>query len=137
MAQIPFMRFEDVPEELVDDAVDAWHEMPRPLALDHQMRFILAAVLPTYRKMIILEKFPEKSMDRMSIENFRIIDETFGEVLDRLANIEKVLMEHLEKHRSIVRDGLGVSPEQFAALFAGDEPIDPEKFRSDLDGHGD
>ena len=56
MSEIPFMRFEDVPEELVLDAVRACREMPSSLLLlDHQMRFILAAVLPTYRKMIETE----------------------------------------------------------------------------------
>lgn len=29
--------------------------------------------------------------------------------------------------------GKGVSAEQFAALFEGDEPIDPDRYRSDLD----
>src|SRR5437588_556775 len=34
------LRPEEVDGELVDDAVDAWHEMPRPLLLDDQMRYI-------------------------------------------------------------------------------------------------
>jgi hypothetical protein len=42
----------DVPDELVDDAVDAWHEMPRPMALDDQMRHILAAVLPEFERQV-------------------------------------------------------------------------------------
>jgi hypothetical protein len=39
------MRPEDVDGELVDDAVDVWHETPH-LLLDDRMRAILAAVLP-------------------------------------------------------------------------------------------
>lgn len=52
MSEIPFMRFEDVPEELVLDAVDAWHEAPSGLDLQARTQFMLAAILPTYRKMI-------------------------------------------------------------------------------------
>lgn len=46
---------EDIPGELVDDAVDAWHEMPHPMALDDQMRRILAAVLPQFDQVIRAE----------------------------------------------------------------------------------
>jgi hypothetical protein len=42
----------DVDGELVDDAVDAWHETPRPMLLDDQMRHILAAVLPEHEKQV-------------------------------------------------------------------------------------
>lgn len=45
------MRPEDVPGELVDDAVDVWHETPH-LLLDDRMRAILAAVLPARDAMI-------------------------------------------------------------------------------------
>ena len=55
MTEIPFMRFEDVPEELVLDAVDAWHEAPAGLDLQDRTQFMLAAILPTYRKMIETE----------------------------------------------------------------------------------
>lgn len=49
------MKPDDVDGELVDDAVDAWHEMPRPALLDDQMRFILAAVLPVHEKQLRAE----------------------------------------------------------------------------------
>jgi hypothetical protein len=75
-------------------------------------------------------------MDAMSDENFKIIDENFDQVIERLSNLEKIVMAHLENHKRVVREGLGVSAEQFAALFAGEEPIDPERFRSDQDKHG-
>jgi hypothetical protein len=43
----------EVPDDLVADAVDAWHEAPRNehghIALDDLMRFVLVAVLPTDR----------------------------------------------------------------------------------------
>ena len=42
----------EIDGELVDDAVDAWHEMPRPMLLDDQMRHILAAVLPEHEKQV-------------------------------------------------------------------------------------
>lgn len=42
----------DVDGELVDDAVDAWHEMPRPMLLDDQMRHILAAALPEHARQV-------------------------------------------------------------------------------------
>ena len=49
------LKCEDVPGRLVDDAIDAWHEMPRPLLLDDQMRHILAAVLPGFDQVIRAE----------------------------------------------------------------------------------
>lgn len=44
-----------IPSSLVDDAVDAWHEMSRPMALDDQMRRILAGVLPQFDQVIRVE----------------------------------------------------------------------------------
>lgn len=51
------MKPEDVPDDLADNAVDAWHEAPRdehgnrPL-LDDLMRHILTAVLPTHTRRV-------------------------------------------------------------------------------------
>ena len=69
----PTPRPADVPDDLVDDAVDAWHEAPRdehgnrPM-LDDLMRHILAAVLPAARKLWIAELFgaPEEIAARQA-----------------------------------------------------------------------
>lgn len=42
---------EDVPQVLVDDAVDAWHEAA-PALLDDELRQVLAAVLPAFATML-------------------------------------------------------------------------------------
>lgn len=38
-------QFPHITSEMVDEAVDAWHETPPGLLLDDQMRFILGRVL--------------------------------------------------------------------------------------------
>lgn len=43
---------EEVPSELVDAAVDAWHEAA-PALLDDELRQVLAAVLPTHESSIL------------------------------------------------------------------------------------
>lgn len=53
------MKPEDVPESLVDDAVDGWHNAPHDengahtVLLDDVMRHVLAAVLPAHERMVI------------------------------------------------------------------------------------
>lgn len=54
--RLPKEPFDWVPDALVEEAVEAWHAMPRPLGLDDQMRFILAAVLPAYRQTVLAEE---------------------------------------------------------------------------------
>lgn len=50
------MKPEDVPDDLADDAVDAWHEAPRNehglVILDDHMRYVLAAVLPAHERRV-------------------------------------------------------------------------------------
>lgn len=39
------VQFPHITSEMVDEAVEAWHQMPPGLLLDDQMRFILGRVL--------------------------------------------------------------------------------------------
>jgi len=68
------MKPEDVDGELVDDAVDAWHDMPRPALLDDQMRFILVAVLPGYEKQLRAERDAVERAGHAESESKRLRD---------------------------------------------------------------
>ena len=50
------MKPSEVPDDLADDAVDAWHEAPRNehglVILDDHMRYVLAAVLPAHERRV-------------------------------------------------------------------------------------
>lgn len=81
---------EQVDGDLVDDAVDAWHEMPRPLALDDQMRHILAAVLPKHAD-IVLRAATE---DRWKGLIEKAAEQATNE---RLADLEKAIREQVAR----------------------------------------
>jgi hypothetical protein len=58
-----------VPGEMVDDAVDVWHETAHRIPLDDQMRAILAAVLPAHEAMVrqrVAEEIENRHLPLMS-----------------------------------------------------------------------
>ncbi len=77
------MKPEDVPDDLADNAVDAWHEAPRNehglVILDDHMRYVLAAVLPAHAAQVRERVAAETRAAAQAIEDSR------GETRDPLA----------------------------------------------------
>lgn len=86
----PAPRPDDVPDELVDDAVDAWHDAPRNehglIPLDDHMRHILATVVPTIRQAERSRTLEDLDAGRITPEDLGAASLDAGHVVDLRAD---------------------------------------------------
>ena len=102
------MKHEDIPQDVVDDAVDGWHNAPqkdgKPHALlDDVMRHVLAAALPRHAALVraeIAKEIEEYGRDLMDQAVDRVMSDDPG---GHTAAMRAATVNHVAKY--ILRDG--------------------------------